>query len=81
MPTHDIPAEQQVAFLQKHIVRFKLDVFEELKESLGKQGHGYYLKRYLQRGNKRVNDMAKGIVVSNHVELCRNVRPDVRPCN
>ena len=60
MPTHDIPAEQQVAFLQKHIVSFKLDVFEELKESLGSKGTEIF-KKILERGNKRVNDMAKGL--------------------
>ena len=60
MPTHDIPAEQQVAFLQQHIVNFKLDVFEELKESLGSKGMDIF-KKILERGNKRVNDMAKGL--------------------
>ena len=60
MPENTIPAEQQIAFLQQHIVKFKLDVFEELKESLGSKGTDIF-KKILERGNKRVNDMAKGL--------------------
>ena len=56
----DMPAEQQLAFLRQHIVNFKLDVFEELEESLGGQGTEIF-KKILQRGCKRVNDMTKGI--------------------
>jgi hypothetical protein len=56
----DIPAEQQLAFLRQHIVNFKLDVFEELKESLGMQGVEIF-KKVLKRGCKRVNDMTKGV--------------------
>jgi hypothetical protein len=60
MTTNDIPAEQQIAFLQQHIVKFKLDVFEELRERLGSKGVDIF-KKILARGNKRVNDMAKGM--------------------
>jgi hypothetical protein len=56
----DMPAQQQLAFLRQHIVNFKLDVFEELEESLG--GHGTEIfKKILGRGCKRVNHMTQGI--------------------
>jgi hypothetical protein len=55
---HDVPSEQQIAFLRQSSISFQLNAFQMLKEKLGDEGIEIF-KDILRQGYKQTLDKAK----------------------